>query len=171
MFRKALQTILSVTAVNQLLPIQNAEAVQTMHQLIKDPQNYYNHIRRYSTAVILSSVFGQRGATFDSPKVQALYHAQEQFTSILAPGATPPVDAFPWLKFIPRPFAGWKRWAEDIRAEQRRLYYSLVQETKEKVSRGTGTDSFIERLMMDQKRLGLGDEHVAYLGGILVRRP
>ena len=168
-FRKALQTILSVTAVNQLFPIQNAEALQTMHQLITDPAGYYDHIRRYSTAVILSSVYGQRGATFESPKVQALYHAQEQFTSILAPGATPPVDAFPWLKYVPRAFAGWKGRAEAIRAEQRHLYYSLMLETKEKMAKGTRTGSFIERILMEQEKLGLDDEHVAYLGGILVR--
>jgi cytochrome P450 len=168
-FRKALQNMLNVTAVHNLLPIQNAEASQTMHQLVTDPAGYYDHIRRYSTAVILSSVFGQRGATFESPKVQALYHAQEQFTSILAPGATPPVDAFPWLKYIPRPFAGWKRWAEAIRAEQRSLYYSLMEETRRKMSKGSSTGSFIERLLLNQEKLGLDDEHVAYLGGILVR--
>lgn len=78
--RKAVQALLNVKAVDNVSPIQNAEAIQTVYQLVKDPTGYYNHIRRYSTAVILSSVYGQRGADFHSPKVEALYHAQEQFT-------------------------------------------------------------------------------------------
>ena len=167
--RKAVQALLSVTVVNELLPIQNAEAIQSMYQLVGDPTGYYNHIRRYSTAVILSSVYGQRGAEFESPKIQALYHAQDQFTSMLAPGATPPVDAFPWLKYIPQLFAGWKGSAKAIRAEQRDLYFSLMEETRAKFLRGSGTGSFMESLLMGQEKTGLDDEHIAYLGGILVR--
>lgn len=37
------------------------------------------------------------------------------------------------------------------------------------MSKGISTGSFIERLLMDQEKLGFDDEHVAYLGGILVR--
>jgi hypothetical protein len=151
-----------------MLPIQNAEASQTMCQLLSDPQGYYDHIRRYSTAVILASVFGQRGADFNSPKVRALYHVQEQFTSILEPGATPPVDAFPWLRYIPRALGSWKGKAEAIQAEQRSLYFALVKETKARVARGAATGSFMERVLEDQSKGGLDDEHVAYPGGILV---
>ena len=167
-FRKALQNVLSVTAVNDTNLIQNAEAAQSMHQIVADPAGYYNHIRRYSTAVILSSVYGQRGAEFESEKVQALYHAQEQFTSILAPGATPPVDAYPWLRYIPRLFASWKGRAAAIRAEQRALYFSLAAETKIKMAKGLLTGAFIERLLQDRENSDLDDEHVVYLGGILV---
>ena len=116
--RKVCQSILNVNAVNKLLPIQNAEASQTMFQLLQDPQDYYDRIRRYSTAVILASVYGQRGARFETPKVQALYHAQDQFTALLEPGATPPVAAFPFLKWLPEFLASWKTKAKEIREEQ-----------------------------------------------------
>lgn len=96
-----------------MLPIQNAEAMQTLHDIVKDPGNYFDHIRRHSTAVMPASVYGQRGATFDSEKVQELYHAQDQFTEILEPGATPPVDAFPFLKYLPEFMALWKARARE----------------------------------------------------------
>jgi hypothetical protein len=162
------QGLLNVKAVDDLLPIQNAEATQTMCQLLQDPAGYYDHIRRYSTAVILSSVFGQRGADFKSPKVQALYHVQEQFTCILEPGATPPVDAFPWLRYLPHVFASWKSKANVVRAEQRSLYFGLMEETKARIAKGATTGSFMEGVLQDQVKMGLDDEHVAYLGGILV---
>jgi cytochrome P450 len=166
--RKTVQALLNVKAVDSMVPIQNAEATQTMYQLLRDPDGYYDHIRRYSTAVILSSVFGQRGAEFNSPKVRALYHAQDQFTSILEPGATPPVDAFPLLRYIPRFFASWKAKAKAIRAEQRSLYFALMEETKTRVAKGIVTGSFMERVLKDQPKNELDDEHVAYLGGTLV---
>ncbi len=59
--------LLNVNVVDNLLPIQDAEATQTMFDLIQDPQGYYDHIRRYSTAVILASMCGQRGARFNFP--------------------------------------------------------------------------------------------------------
>ena len=166
--RKVVQALLNVNAVDNLLPIQNAEALQTMVQLLQDPEGYYDHIRRYSTAVILASVFGQRGASFDSPKVQALYHAQDQFTAILEQGATPPVDAFPFLKALPEFMCGWKTRAKSIRQEQRSLYFSLLKETRDRMAKGNGPECFMKLLLQDQEKKDMDDEHVAYLGGILV---
>ncbi|OAP61856.1 hypothetical protein AYL99_04059 [Fonsecaea erecta] len=70
--RKAVQAILNVTAVDRLLPVQEAEASQTLFELMTTLRKGFTHIRRYSTAVILISVFGQRGASYKAPKVQAL---------------------------------------------------------------------------------------------------
>ncbi|KAI5456084.1 cytochrome P450 [Mariannaea sp. PMI_226] len=166
--RKEVQALLNVTAVDSLCSIQNAEATHTLCQLLDDPAGYYDHIRRYSTAVILASVFGQRGASFQSPKVQALYHVQDRFTGILEPGATPPVDAFPILKWLPDFLSPWKREAREIRQEQRALYFKLLEETRAKVQRRDTTGCFMERMLQDQQKQGLSDEHVAYQGGILM---
>jgi hypothetical protein len=168
LLRKTIQALLNVKAVDDILPIQSAEATQTMCQLIQDPDGYYDHIRRYSTAVILSSVFGQHGAEFNSPKVRALYHAQEQFTEILETNATPPIDAFPFLRYVPEFLATWKSRAKIVRNEQRSLYISLLEETKARVAKGITTGCFMERMLQDQPKSGLDDEHVAYLGGTLV---
>ncbi|KAL5335036.1 cytochrome P450 [Aspergillus crustosus] len=149
--RKTVQALLNVKAVDAMFPTQNAEATQTMCRLLQDPEGYYDHIRRYSTVVILSSVFGQRGPEFNSPKVRALYHAQEQFTSILEPGATPPVEA-----------------TEAVQSEQRSLYFALLEETKARIGNGDTTGCLMERILKDQEKTGLDDDHVAYLGGILM---
>ena len=139
-----------------------------MFQLLVDPEGYYDHIRRSSTAVILESVFDQRGPSFKSPKVQALYHAQDQFTAILEQGATPPVEVFPFLKALPEFMAPWKTWARRIREEQRTLYFKLLNETRSQVIKGRSTGCFMESLLKEQEKSGLDDEHIAYLGGILV---
>ncbi|KAJ6003138.1 hypothetical protein N7451_005685 [Penicillium sp. IBT 35674x] len=166
--RKSVQGLLNVSAVDALHPIQTAEATQTMCQLLDDPAGYYDHIRRYSTAVILASVFGQRGESFHSPKVQALYHAQDRFTAILEPGATPPVDAFPFLKAIPEFLSPWRKEAKEIRQEQSSLYFALVSETRDRIRKRDSISCFMEKMMEDQKKLGFSDEQIAYIGGILM---
>lgn len=165
--RKIVQALLNVNAVANILPIQNAEATQTMFDLLIDPDNYYDHIRRYGTAVILAAVFGQRGARFNSPKVQALYHAQERFTAILEPGAAPPVDPFPVLKYLPEIMCPWKKEAKAIRQEQKALYFDLLRETKETLKDGH-SDCFMAKLLLECQKNELDDEKLAYIGGILV---
>ncbi|KAH8805047.1 cytochrome P450 [Xylogone sp. PMI_703] len=165
--RKVVQALLNLTAVNHMLPVQSAEASQTLMDLCYDPEGYYDHIRRYSTAVILATVFGQRGARFNSPKVQALYHAQDRFTAILEPGAAPPVDAFPFLRYLPDFMAPWKREARAIRQEQSSLYFALLNETKS-IAQERHSDCFMAKLLAEQEKHQLDDEHLAYLGGILM---
>ena len=157
-----------MNVVDKLLPIQNAEATETMFQLVQDPQSYYDHIRRYSTAVILASVYGQRGSHFNSPNVQALYHAMDQFTAILEQGATPPVDAFPFLKMVPEFIAPWKTTAKAVRQEQKSLYLKLVRETRERLEAGKGGDCFLHVMLRDQEKNDMDDEHIGYLAGNLV---
>ncbi|KAK9783103.1 putative Cytochrome P450 [Seiridium cardinale] len=166
--RKILQSLLSVNVVDRLLPLQEAEATQTMLQLVQDPQGYYDHIRRYTTAVILASVYGQRGARFDSPNVQALYHAQDQFTALLEQGATPPVDEYPFLKMLPDFLASWKRWAKAVREEQSSLYLRLLRETRKRLEAGKGGDCFLRSMLQDQEKNDMDDEHIAYLAGNLM---
>ncbi|GAB0138040.1 hypothetical protein EsDP_00006287 [Epichloe bromicola] len=166
--RKILQSILNVSVVDKLLPLQEAEATQTMFQLIQDPQGYYDHIRRYTTAVILASVYGQRGVSFDSPNVQALYHAQDQFTAILEQGASPPVDAFPFLKSLPEFLAPWKTRAKAVRKEQKTLYLKLLWETRKRLEAGKGGDCFLRTMLQGQEKNNMDDEHLAYLAGNLM---
>ena len=160
--------MLNVTAVDGLLPIQEAEASQTLFELTQTSENCFTHIRRYSTAVILAAVFGQRGARYEDQKVQALYHAQEQFTEILAPGATPPVDAFPFLKYLPTFLASYKARAAAIRKEQRTLYSSLLEETAARAKRQDKASCFMDRLLEDKYNTGLNREQTLYTGGTLV---
>jgi cytochrome P450 len=166
--RKTIQAILNVNVVEKLLPIQNAEGNQTMFQIMTNPEEYYSHIRRYSTGVILASVFGQRAADYNSPHVRKLYHAQDQFTAILEQGATPPVDSLPFLKYIPKTFAAWKRWAKIIRNEQTALYMELLNETRDCINKDKAQISFMEQLLWDQNASGFDDEHLAYIGGVLL---
>jgi hypothetical protein len=82
--------------------------------MIRDPGRYYEHIQRYTTAVILASVFEQRGENFNSPNIQALYDVQNRFTALLEPGAAPPVDGLTFLQYLPEFMAPWKRNAKKI---------------------------------------------------------
>ena len=163
--RKICQSFLNVNAADHLLPLQNAEVTQTMVQILNEPAGFFDHIRRYSTAVILASVYGLRGGRFDDPNIQRLYEVFERYTAILAPGATPPIDLLPFLKYLP---GSWKTRAANVRRDQYALYRSLMEATKQRISQGISTGGLMEQILKDQEKLELDDEHVAYMGGVMV---
>lgn len=78
------------------------------------------------------------------------------------------MDALPFLKYLPEFAAPWKVAARNIRRDQRALYFQLMDETKTRMDQGQSTDCFMEKLIQGQEKNGLDDEHVAYVGGILM---
>ncbi|KAL4738336.1 cytochrome P450 [Aspergillus similis] len=166
--RRAAQGLLTPRELATVLPIQQAEAVQAAYDMVRDPGRCYEHIERYTTAVILASVFGQRGEDFESPNIQALYDVQNRFTALLEPGAAPPVDGISFLRHIPECLAPWKQKAKQIRRDQRAIYSRLYNETKARMRRGVRTGCFMERLIDEQVQNKLDEEHTIYLGGILM---
>lgn len=166
--RKAAGEVLKVSVVDKYLPLQNAESLQTCHDLIHDPKRWYDHIRRYSSAVILASVWGLRGATFDSPRVKTLYAVQNAQTAINELGATPPVDIFPILKLLPDFLSPWRVWARQIHKDYYRMLLDLVAASKENSAKPGAPDCLMARLSREQDKFGLDDEHVAYVGTTMV---
>lgn len=98
--RKVFMSALNVNAVDSLHPLQEAEATQTMKDLCETPQLFDEHVRRYATSVILASVFGKRGLSWDDPDVNRIYHVQDRFTEIIEPGNIPPVDFIPAINWL-----------------------------------------------------------------------
>jgi hypothetical protein len=86
---------------------------------LEDPTEYYEYIRRYSAAVVLASVYGQRVTNPQSPKIQAIYSIMERFLALMEPGATPPVDVLTLLQYLPDRMAWWKREAKAIRRDEK----------------------------------------------------
>lgn len=166
--RRAAVSMMNINAVEEVLPVQQAEATVAMYDLLQTPEKWFEHIRRYSSAVILESVFGQRGTDYNSAKMKKFWDVMEDFTHILAQGATPPVDAFPILKYIPSFLTPYKARALTIRHDQQALYTSLLQETRERMRRGTNVPCFMPKLIADKEKIGLTEMQLTYVGGIMV---
>ncbi|KAK9769030.1 putative Cytochrome P450 [Seiridium cardinale] len=168
LLRRIASTLLSAKRTQDLLPTQNAEATQTVYDMIRDPENFDRHIKRLTTSIYLCMVYGQRGTRYESPTIQALYDVQVRFTSIVEPGAAPPVDGLTFLQWTPTWLAPWKRAAAQIRRDHQKLYLGLLRETRKRVEAGEGTGCFMEGMIADQEKTGLGDQNMAYAGGAMM---
>lgn len=83
-----------------------------LHDLIKNPDKFSEHIRRAAVSVANIIIWGHRGPTFESFWGCTPYKSLEGFSQCFELGANPPVEQFPFLKHIPEFLAPWKRRAK-----------------------------------------------------------
>ncbi|CAE6388327.1 unnamed protein product [Rhizoctonia solani] len=166
--RRASHAILTQQACAGHLPIQRAEAAQLLHDCLTAPDKFYTHIRRYSSSVILSVLFGKRAPRFETKEVTDFFNAQHSWEEVLEPGAHPPMDLIPILKHVPESLASWKTLCKKTRKLQRDLYFGLLEETERRVANHQENNCFMEQVLARQQEFGMSRELVGYLGGVLL---
>ncbi|KAK1230345.1 hypothetical protein PQX77_006555 [Marasmius sp. AFHP31] len=167
--RKASHAILTPHMLMKQLPIQYAESSQLLFDILRTPGSFDNHIRRYANSVIMSVAFGKRCPRYETPETTAMFTAVHEYEMLLEPGATPPVDFLPFLKWVPERWAKWKTEVKQCRKHQMDLYFGLLDETIKRMERGEENGCQMEELIMRQEELGLNREMVGRLGGALLQ--
>ncbi|KAF8600199.1 cytochrome P450 [Ceratobasidium sp. AG-I] len=166
--RCAAHEILTSSACAQHIALQCAESSQLIYDCLVDPKGFYTHIRRNSTSMILSVLYGKRAPRFETQEVRDFFEALHLWEEALAPGAAPPVEFLPFLKYIPAFVASWKARCETIRQLHHNLYFGLLTEVEERLARGYENGSFMEQILARQSELGMTREMVGHLGGALI---
>jgi cytochrome P450 len=166
--RKTITDFLRDDEVDGLIPIQDAESTQMIWEVLQEPEKYYGHVMRAFGAVILASVYGQRGVRGRTEKFFAI---QDEWAAVLDPGAMPPFEVFPFLKYVPdflTPWRGWRERAGDLKGKQSSFYSELFQEAKAKIEREKGGETLVARLLQDQQKEGYSEIELEYIAGFLI---
>lgn len=90
------------------------------------------------------------------------FECQRKWETILGPGGHPPVDVFPFLKYIPERWAAWKGLCREVRSRQRKYYFSLLQHCHERIKSDRRNNSFMEYLLENQKKYDFDEESCWY---------
>lgn len=188
--RRTVADFLSEREMDSLVTIQDAESSQMMWELLglsdgggdaaAELTAYHRYVLRYFGAVILASVFGVRGKDSDAQsRVGRFFSVQDEWAGILDQGQTPPLDIFPWLKYVPEfltPWKGWKERANFLRTRQKSFYRELHAETQARVNAGKSQDCFMSKLIINQKAAVESgrekdiytEQELDYIGGFLM---
>ncbi|KAL0567075.1 hypothetical protein V5O48_014916 [Marasmius crinis-equi] len=168
--RRTAHAILTPQMSAKHIPIQYAEATQLLFDILRTPESFYTHIRRYSNSVIMSVLYGKRSPRYESPETTAFFTAQHEWELLLEPGATPPLDFLPFLRRVPERLAKWKSKVKQCRSHQRDLYFGLLDETKKRLEKGEENGCYMEEVIGRQKEFGMDGsrEMMGYLGGVLI---
>ncbi|KAJ4396484.1 hypothetical protein N0V93_000703 [Gnomoniopsis smithogilvyi] len=163
-WRKARKTVvefLSGKHLEKILDVQNAESTQMIWELLQfcgsdkeaESKKYHTYVKRAFGAVILETVYGLRCKdSDDDSRVMRFFAIVDDFAGLLAPGATPPFDIFPWLRFVPdflTPWKGWQKRANSVRKRQSMFYRELFFEAETMHKAGKLEESFVASLIND----------------------
>ncbi|KAF2677370.1 cytochrome P450 [Lentithecium fluviatile CBS 122367] len=166
--RKSMAEYLKDSEVDKRMSIQDAESSQMMWEILQRPGEYKEAVERSFAAVMLDTVYGRRG-TIDVTK--RFFKIQDEWTALLDPGAMPPFDVLPFLRYVPdwlTPWRGWRQRAEALKQKKDGVYRGLFQDARERVVQGKVDDSFVARLLEEQEKEGYTDYDLEYVAGLLL---
>lgn len=84
-------------------------------------------------------------------------------------GATPPVDSFPLLKWIPERLLGnWESRAREVGSMMKSLYSEVLNQVEERREQGIDRRSFMDRVLDQQHKNQLTWNELRFLGGVLM---
>lgn len=84
-------------------------------------------------------------------------------------GATPPVDVFPWLKYLPEwMFGNYVTRAKGIGMQMQTLYEEILNAVIRRRKSGQNLGSFIDRLLDTEEKHNLPWDQLYFIGGVLM---
>jgi hypothetical protein len=131
-------------------------------RIIPSTKKFYTHIRRYSTSVITSIVFGTRCPSYETSVITEFYHMMEMWQIAMEPGAHPPVDLIPILRYIPERWAPWKTLCQNVRSLQRKLYFGLLNQCETRMLEGKRIGCCMEEILDNNKKYSMTRELSGY---------
>jgi len=147
--------------------IQEAEAVIFMNNVLKNPDRILDFARLYTASVACTLIWGQRTADLDSFWYKDFYELMDLWVQIEEPGANPPMDEFPILKYIP---GAWKKRADKCHDMQNAMWTKARAIIDERRSHGDKRDCFIDTKLDEYEAKGwpMSQHAFNYLFGVLL---
>ncbi|KAM0715288.1 hypothetical protein Q7P37_008786 [Cladosporium fusiforme] len=174
MMRKMVHNLLNQNVAKKYVPYQMLENRQMLNDLLDTPDDFLEHIRRYSNALTTSMVFGWRTPTYADKKMQQLFDGFSDFADINQTGVAALVDFFPPLRMLPDWVLGTQKRAKELHREEKRLYLGQWLKAKEEIKQGTISHCFCVGMAEAQEKDGFSDDQalrsslLAYISGTLL---
>ncbi|KAH9890253.1 cytochrome P450 [Xylariomycetidae sp. FL2044] len=155
--RKVAYRILNVKVSRAYVPYQELESKALLDDMLHDPSQFANHIRRYSTSIMTQMAYGYRLRSTIDPRLEHMF----QIGALL--------DFFPLLRYLPSSLLPIKRMAEDVHQKEYELFLGHFYETKRKVTQQKSKPCFCADLVHYQHEEGYSDHLAGYLSGSLLQ--
>ncbi|KAK4226602.1 phenol 2-monooxygenase [Podospora fimiseda] len=148
------------------IKVVDAEAVQMIKDFMEGPEGRKGHMmypKRFSNSIIMSLIYGSRTPDCGTKHMVKLYALMENWSKVMEPGNTPPVDIFPWLKLVPESILGmWRSRAENVGEEMRKLYSEWVEYGIQRNKERGSVDCFLDKVLEAQEKEQKIDRHGLY---------
>lgn len=101
--------------------------------------------------------------------MKKLYALMEEWSKVMEPGNTPPIDVFPFLKWVPESLLGqWRTRAQHVSNEMNGLYNDWHEYVNRRRLQSGSRDCFLDRLLDNEEKNGLNKHAMYFLCGTLM---
>ncbi|KAF2105792.1 putative cytochrome P450 [Lophiotrema nucula] len=168
--RKLVHIALNVNKAVAYLPYQEMENRQLMYDLMMTPSGLLEHLRRFSSSLITSVVFGFRWKTFDEPRLQEVFSLFDNFMRLNATGGAALADFYPILRSAPAWLSPIQQEAIEHHDVELPFMMKFWLEAKEKIlNKAIPIDSCTCGVIVKaQQQERFSDPFAAYISGSLV---
>ncbi|KAI3317499.1 putative cytochrome P450 [Xylariaceae sp. AK1471] len=169
MIRRIMHDLLNVHAAEAFEPYQALENQQMMYDILNDPNNFVQHVRRYSNSLMTTTTFGYRVSTCEDPHFKELFEVLDEVLLLAQTGLAALLDYLPILQMLPTWILSVKQRARSNHQQEKILYRYHWDKAKANIlSLKTPNPSFSVGLLREQKKHGFDDDFAAYITGTLL---
>lgn len=155
--RKMMHSLLNINVAKSYVPYQVLENKQMLYEILENPDEFLNHIRRYSNSLTTTMTYGWRTPTHDDPQLVQLFDGFNEFSIINSTATAALVDFFPLLRSLPDFILSTQAKAKQLHREEMKLYLSHWLRAKKSVKDGTSRPCFCVDLAKIQEAEDVSD--------------
>lgn len=152
-----MHSLLNINVAKSYVHYQVLENKQMLHEILETPDQFLNHIRRYSNSLTTTMTYGWRTPTHDDPQLVQLFDGFNEFAVINNTATAALVDFFPVLRSLPDFILPTQAKAKQLHREEKKLYLSHWLRAKNSVKDGTSKPCFCVDLAKIQEAEDVSD--------------
>jgi hypothetical protein len=107
-------------------------------------------------------LYGRRCPKYRNGTAEVYNEGIKLFNEVMDPGAHPPVDLLPFLKYVPSRWASWKLLCDYAKGLRDELYSSLLSECERALDSGNATGCYLETVLKNKEKLDITRDEIMY---------
>ncbi|KAK9784462.1 putative O-methylsterigmatocystin oxidoreductase [Seiridium cardinale] len=169
--RAMVHKLLTPKASEVFKPSQEFETKQLLFDILtknEDQESFYQHVRRYTTSIVMTSTYGRRVPVWDCEDVREIYGLMKEFSESASPGAYI-AELIPWLANLPVYLQWWRGSALKLYARQRDIWMKYWNTLQSQADAGRAPECFGKQFReSDFQKQGISDEQAAFVAGTMI---
>ncbi|KAH8165460.1 hypothetical protein CIB48_g2798 [Xylaria polymorpha] len=164
--RRAAHTMLNINASQTYIPYQDLENKQMLVGFLEKPENFLDHVQRFTNSLITQMIFGFRTHTSEHEYIKQVFENVHNGVQI-SHFAGVLFDTFPLLSELPDFLLPARKHARQHFEHERKFLVDLWRKTKKSVNAGETKPCFSDEMNRVQEYEGFEDDLAAYTCGVL----
>ncbi|KAL5320098.1 hypothetical protein ACEPPN_013160 [Leptodophora sp. 'Broadleaf-Isolate-01'] len=159
---------LNIKTAVAYIPYQDLENKDMMVAFLDEPNDFFKHVRRYTTSLTTQMVYGYRTTSKNDVRLLQFFENFESWGKLVSAGSAQVLDLYPILHRLPGFLIPSYRDAKKLAKKEADLYMKNWISTKSKILDGTCHPCFSYDVLKAQKSDGFSDDQASYIAGSLL---